>query len=224
MASELPSGSQRFLNGLLPENPVYRQLLGMCPTLAVTNTVAGAVTMAGATAFVMICANVIVSLLRNLLAPHLRILVFTVTIATFVTIADRFLAAFLPDMSQKLGPYIPLIIVNCIIICRCEVCGSKQNVAVAAADAAGQSLGFLLALLSISVVREVIGFGTIGQGWVGVEGAGIRLIAEEYIWNLLVLPPGAFFTLGILLGLANWYVTGREKRLAAGGGRTEVTS
>ncbi len=216
MPPQLPNPTQRFIQGILPENPVYRQLLAMCPTLAVTNTIAGAVTMAAATAFVLICANIIASLLRNLLQPHLRILVFTVIIATFVTIADRSLAAFLPEMSQKLGPYIPLIIVNCMIICRCEVCGSKQGVAAAAADAAGQSLGFLGALLSISIIREILGFGTVFQGWAGIEGAGIRVLPESFPnFNLMALPPGAFFTLGILLGVANWIQSARAKKLAA---------
>ncbi len=218
MATSLPSPGQRFLSGILPENPVYRQLLALCPTLAITNTVAQAVTMAAATAFVLICANVIASLLRSLLQPHLRILVFTVTIATFVTIADRMLAAFMPEMSAALGPYIPLIIVNCMIICRCEVCGSKQGPLTAAADAIGQSLGFLLALLSISLIREILGNGTILQGWVGAEGVkeGIRIMPESFPnWNLMVLAPGAFFTLGILLGLVNWIEAARAKRRKA---------
>ena len=216
MPTALPNAPERFVNGILPENPVYRQLLAMCPTLAVTNTIAGAVTMAGATAFVLICANIVTSLLRKLLQPHLRILVFTLTISTFVTIADRALAAYMPLMSQKLGPYVPLIIVNCMIICRCEVCSSKQTVGVAVADAVGSSIGFLLALLSISIVREILGFGTVLLGWAGPEAAGIRVLPESFPnWNLMVLPPGAFFTLGILLGLANWCTAAREKRKRA---------
>jgi len=214
MATQLPTATERFFNGILPENPVYRQLLAMCPTLAITSTVPQAITMAGATAFVLVCANVITSMLRNLLQPHLRILVFTVTIATFVTIADRVLAAFLPEMSTRLGPYIPLIIVNCMIIARCEVVGSKQGVGVAFLDALGQGTGFLLALLSISVIREILGFGTIGQGWIGAEG--LRILPESFPnWNLMVLPPGAFFTLGILLGLANWITRALARRKAA---------
>ena len=122
-----PTPLERFLNGILPENPVYRQLLGLCPTLAVTAAMKPAMTMVGATAFVLICANLITSLIRHLLKPHLRILVFTLTIATFVTIADRTLAAFAYPMSKLLGPYVPLIIVNCMIISRCEVCSSKQG-------------------------------------------------------------------------------------------------
>ena len=133
---------KEFTKGLVKENPVFILLLGMCPTLAVTNGMKPALTMACATAFVLICANVITSLLRKVLKPHLRILVFTLTIATFVTIADRFLQAYLYDMSKILGPYVPLIIVNCMIISRCEVCASRQSVGIALADGIGVSLGF----------------------------------------------------------------------------------
>lgn len=199
-----PTPLERFINGILPENPVYRQLLGMCPTLAVTNGMSAAMTMAGATAFVLICANIITSLIRNLLKPHLRILVFTLTIATFVTIADRFLAAYMYEMSKELGPYVPLIIVNCIIICRCEVCASKQSLPAAVSDAVGQSLGFALALASIASVREILGSGT----WFGM-----RVLPDIWPdWVIMVLPPGAFITLGLLLGAANWIASRAERR------------
>jgi electron transport complex protein RnfE len=195
--ADQPTAAQRFVQGILPENPVYRQLLGLCPTLAVTNGLQAAVTMACATGFVLLCANVITSLIRDLLKPHLRIVVFTLTIATFVTIADRFLAAYLYQMSKTLGPYIPLIIVNCLIICRCEVCASKQGPVVAAADAIGQSLGFGLALASIAAVREILGTGAL-------FGIGV-LPAAWPDWVIMVLPPGAFLTFGLLLGAVNWY-------------------
>jgi len=211
MAKDGPTALERFIGGILPENPVYRQLLGMCPTLAVTGSMKAAMTMAGAVAFVLVCANIVVSLIRNLLKPHLRILIFTLTIATFVTVADRFLAAYMYDMSRKLGPYVPLIIVNCIIICRCEVCASKQTVGVAVSDAVGQSVGFALALASIASVREILGSGM----WFG-----IRVLPESWPnWGVMVLPPGAFLTLGLLLGAANWISSARAKRAAAKGGR-----
>ena len=130
------------------------------------------------------------------LKPHLRIVIFTLTIATFVTIADRFLAAYFFQMSKTLGPYIPLIIVNCIIICRCEVCASKQGVVTAASDAIGQALGFGLALASIAAVREILGTGML---------FGIRVLPDAWPdWVIMVLPPGAFITLGLLLGFVNW--------------------
>jgi electron transport complex protein RnfE len=193
MAQDGPTPLERFINGILPENPTYRQVLGMCPTLAVTNGMKEAMTMAGAVAFTLICANIVTSLIRGLLKPHLRILVFTLTIAAFVTVADRVLAAFMFEMSGKLGPYIPLIIVNCIIICRCEVCAAKQGVLAATADAVGQSIGFTLGLSSIAIVREIIGNGSL---------FGFTIIPEAYWprWGIMLLPPGAFITLGLLMG------------------------
>jgi len=180
-------------------------LLGMCPTLAVTNGMQAAMTMAVATTFVLFCANVIISLIRGMLKPHLRILVFTLTIATFVTIADKFIMAFMYPMSKQLGPYLPLIIVNCIIIGRCEVCASKQKPFTAAADALGQGLGFALALASLATVRELLGSGT----WFGLP----VLPSNWPCWVLMVLPPGAFFTLGILIGVVNHIGELRTQRM-----------
>ena len=195
--NDQPTALERFWRGIIPENPTYRQVLGMCPTLAVTTNLQGAITMAAATTFVLVCANIMVSLLRNLIKPHLRILAFTLTIATFVSVADYFLQAFLPEMSAQLGPYIPLIIVNCIIISRCEVCASKQTLAPAIADGFGQGLGFLLGLSSIAVVRELLGSGTI---------MGFTVLSSSFWVNcgIMILPPGAFLTLGCLMGLFNW--------------------
>ena len=199
-----PTPLERFIQGILPENPTYRQMLGMCPTLAVTNGLKQALTMAGAVTVVLLCSNIIVSLIRNLLKPHLRIVVFTLTIATFVTVVDRFLAAYMYQMSKTLGPYIPLIIVNCIIICRCEVCASKQSVITAGADAIGQGIGFGLGLSSIAIVREILGTGRL---------AGLAVLPAAWpAWVIMVLPPGAFLTFGLLLGLVNWVQQRRAVR------------
>ncbi|MBN1556373.1 MAG: electron transport complex subunit RsxE [Phycisphaerae bacterium] len=213
--SDGPAPLERFWNGILPENPVYRQILGMCPTLAVTATMKSAMTMAAATGFVLICANIITAMIRNQLKAHLRILVFVLTIATFVTIADRVLAAYMYDMSKQLGPYIPLIIVNCLIICRCEVCASKQGVWTAICDAVGNSLGFALGLASMATVREILATGSwfdIHMFWLaGTPG-------EKFRWALMALPPGAFLTLGFLLGAGNWIgdaMAGKKKAQAA---------
>jgi electron transport complex protein RnfE len=203
----LPSPTERLIRGILPENPTYRQLLGMCPTLAVTNTMAGALTMGLATTFVLVCSNLLVSLLRKHLQPHLRILIFTLVIAAFVTMADRFLAAFFPEMSIRLGPYIPLIIVNCIIICRAEVCAAQQGLFTSLLDGIGQGGGFVLGLLSLAVVRELLGSGT----WFGA-----RVLPEVWPnWVIMVLPPGAFLTLGSLIGLVNWLTTRRSAKQGA---------
>ena len=205
MAPSEPTAMERLVGGILPENPIYRQLLGMCPVLAVTAGMQPAMTMAAATAAVLISANIMVSLIRGLLQPHLRILVFTLTIATFVTIADRFLAAFMYQMSKQLGPYVPLIIVNCLIISRCEICASKQSVRIAIADAIGMSLGFALALASIATVREILGSGT----WFGLP-----VLAASWWprWGIMVLPPGAFLALGLLLATAQWITQRRAVR------------
>ncbi len=202
--NSLPTASQRFFNGIIPENPTYRLLLGMCPTLAVTSNVQAALTMAAATTFVLFCSNIMISLIRNLLQPHLRILVFTLTIATFVTVVDRLLAAEMPEMSNQLGPYIPLIIVNCIIISRCEVCASVQGPFISAVDGLGVGLGFTLGLTSIATVREILGLGT----WFGLQ----VLPPEVWTpWSVMILPPGAFLTLGMLLALVNFIESKRQQ-------------
>ncbi len=218
--SDGPTPLERFLNGILPENPVYRQMLGLCPTLAVTAAMKPAMTMAAAVLFVLVCANIMISLIRHLLRPHLRILVFTLTIAVFVTIADRILAAYVYGMSKALGPYVPLIIVNCIIIARCEICASKQGVLPAVGDAVGQSLGNALALASVATVREVLGRGT----WFDIPV--MPLTQGDYGWSVMILPPGAFLTLGLLLGLNVHIqaVQARRKRAAEGTPATVAAS
>ncbi|MFA5423075.1 MAG: electron transport complex subunit RsxE [Phycisphaerae bacterium] len=185
-----------FTAGLWDENPVFRLLLGMCPTLAVTAAAKPALTMGLCVMFVLVCSNIVVSLMRNLLKPHLRILMFTLTIATFVTIADLFIKAYALEMSKALGPYVALIIVNCIIIGRAEACASKNNVLVSVIDALGMSLGFTFALLVLASIRELIGSGTIFSYPV--------LSSKWFVpWAAIVLPGGAFLTLGLLLGLIN---------------------
>lgn len=184
-----------FTAGLWRQNPVLRLLLGMCPTLAVTGSVKAALTMGICVIFVLTCSNIVVSLMRKLLKPHLRILMFTLTIATFVTIADTFLKAFLPEMSAKLGPYIPLIIVNCIIIGRAEACASKSNLMTSVIDAIGMGLGFTLALCLLAAIRELLATGNIFD---------IPVMPDKFVpWNAMGMPVGAFITLGLMLGLVN---------------------
>ena len=186
---------QTLLAGLWRENPVFRLLLGMCPTLAVTAAVKPALTMGCCVIFVLICSNIIVSLMRNLLKPHLRILMFTLTIATFVTIADLFLKAYVPRMSEMLGPYVPLIIVNCIIICRAEACASKNPLLVSVIDALGMGVGFTLTLCFLAAIRELLSTGKIFEA---------RLMPDAFVpWAAMSMPVGAFITLGLMLGLVN---------------------
>ena len=191
---------QTFLAGLWRENPVFRLLLGMCPTLAVTAAVKPALTMGCCVIFVLVCSNIVVSLMRKLLKPHLRILMFTLTISTFVTIADLFLKAFVPRMSETLGPYVPLIIVNCIIICRAEACASKNGLVVSLIDAVGMGIGFTLTLCVLAGVREILATGAVFEIQI------LKLHSQDgwfVPWAAMSMPVGAFLTLGLLLGLVN---------------------
>ena len=198
--SSEPGSLARLINGILPENPVLRLVLGICPTLAVTSTVRGALTMGLAATFVLFCSNFFVSLLKRFLQPHLRILVFTIIIATFVTIVDMVLKAYVYEMSRQLGPYIPLIIVNCIIIARAEACASKSRMLPSLADALGMGLGFTLALVILATVREILADGTWGAGLLGNP----RVMWEGFpSWTIMKLAPGAFLTFGIVVGLNN---------------------
>jgi electron transport complex protein RnfE len=192
--------SQTFLAGIWKENPVTALLLGMCPTLAVTTSVEAALTMGISVIFVLTCSNIVISLMRHQLKAHVRILMFTLTISTFVTIVDLVLKAFLPEMSTKLGPYIPLIIVNCLIICRAEACASKEGIFISIIDAWGMGLGFTLTLSVLAGIREVLATGQI-------LGKDILLTVESGGWYTpwagMAMPVGAFVTLGLLLGVVN---------------------
>jgi electron transport complex protein RnfE len=202
--SETTAGiyKETLLAGLWRENPVFRLLLGMCPTLAVTAAVKPALTMGLSVIFVLLSSNIVVSLMRNLLKPHLRILMFTLTIATFVTIADLFLRAYQPAMSEALGPYVPLIIVNCIIICRAEACASKNNLIVSIIDALGMGVGFTLSLCVLASIRELLSTGMIFEA---------KVMPDWFVpWAAMSMPVGAFITLGLLLGLVNRLTKGKS--------------
>ncbi len=186
--------AEDFYKGLWQENPIFRQLLGMCPTLAVTNAVINGIAMGLAVAFVLIFSSVIISSLKKIFPPQVRIASYIVIIATFVTIADRFLQAFFPSISKSLGPYVPLIVVNCIILARQEAFSSKNPVGRSFIDALGMSAGFMLGLLILSSIREILGSGTF---------LGYQVLGSWFKpWLIMILPPGAFMTLGILLALA----------------------
>lgn len=195
------SCKKTVLAGLWYQIPVLRLMLGLCPTLAVTTGVKASLTMGCSVIFVLVCSNLMVSLIRNLLKPHLRILMFTLTISTFVTIADLFLRAFMPDMSERLGAYVPLIIVNCIIICRSEECASKNGLIISILDGLAMGVGFTAVLCLVGSIREVLSMGAF---------FGYRLMPSAFVpWAAMAMPVGAFVTLGLLLGLANHL--GRQK-------------
>ena len=184
-----------FLKGFWRENPTLVMLLGMCPTLAVTTSAINGLTMGLAVVFVLTCSSLFVSLVRNIVPKQVRIAVFIVIIATFVTMVDLFLKAFLLDLSKALGPFIPLIVVNCIILGRAEAFASKHGVFLSVIDALGVSLGFTLTLIILGGIREVLGMRTFFGHPVLGEGFEPMII--------MLLPPGAFITLGLLLAVKN---------------------
>ncbi len=197
MSDNKMSLAKTFTAGLWDNNPVLRLLLGMCPMLAVTAAVKPALTMGISVIFVLLFSNIVVSLLRHQLKPHVRILMFTLTIATAVTIADLYLKAFMPEMSASLGPFIPLIIVNCIIIGRAEACASKNGLLVSITDALGMGAGFTITLCVLAAIREVLATGMIFE-------KAIPAFTDFYVpWAGMGMPVGAFITLGLMLGAVN---------------------
>lgn len=187
---------REFFKGLWKENPVFVQVLGMCPALAVTTKALFGLSMGLATTFVVVSASIVVSTFRKFIPHQVRIATFTIIIATFVTIADLFLKANFFVISKALGPYVPLIVVNCIILGRQEAFASRNNVGRSFLDALGMGVGFTIALIVLGSVREALGSGTI---------FGYTIAAESFTrWAIMLMPPGAFITLGVLVGIFNF--------------------
>lgn len=209
MAEERQNLIQEFRKGLWAENAVFKQLLGMCPTLAVTNAAINGFSMGAATLFVLVCSSVVVSLIKSLIPKEVRIAAYIVIIASFVTIIDLTLAAFFPAISKALGPYVPLIVVNCVILGRQESFSSKNTTRASFMDGLGMGLGFTWALTLLGSIRELLGFGSI-------FGVGILSLWSGYEpWIIMLLPPGAFLTLGLLLGGFNAAISRRRKAQVA---------
>ncbi|MBL7157746.1 MAG: electron transport complex subunit E [Candidatus Omnitrophica bacterium] len=194
---------REFCKGLWRENPIFIQVLGMCPALAVTTKALFGFSMGMATTFVLVCSSLVISSIRKLIPPQVRIATFTVIIATFVTCADYFLKANFYTISKELGPYVPLIVVNCIILGRQEVFTSKHGVFNSFIDALGMGVGFSAVLVLLGSIRELFGFGTIFYYQILGEGF-------EH-WVVMALPAGAFITLGFLVGIFNWINNKRKK-------------
>lgn len=195
MARKKNSLTYEVLKGVWDENPVMISLLGLCPTLAVTNSAENGLTMSLATGFVLLCSSLMISLLRKLIPPQVRIASYIVIIATFVTIVDRYLAAFDPEQSKALGPYIPLIVVNCMILGRQEAFSAKNNPGRSLLDSFGMTVGFTAVLVILGGIRELLGSGSIFS---------FQIMGDWFNpWMIMILPPGAFFTLGILIALVN---------------------
>ena len=195
--------SNEFIKGLWKNNPVFIQVLGLCPTLAVTVSAINGIAMALATTFVLVFSSFIVSLIRKMIPSQVRIAAYILIIATFVTIVDLVMKAQFPDLSKALGPYIPLIVVNCLILGRQEAFSSKNTVFRSVVDALGMGAGFLLALFILGGLREIFGSRTL---------LGYQIMPGFYEpWLIMILPAGAFLTLGLLMGLSNAYADHKKR-------------
>ena len=204
--SEKKSLGKVFFNGIIPENPTFRLVLGTCPTLAVTTSALNGLGMGAAATFVLVCSNIAISLLRKFIPDQVRIPAFIVVICTFVTMVQLLMQAFLPSLYESLGIFIPLIVVNCIILARAEAFASKNPPLASACDGLGMGVGFTLALTLIGSIRELIGSGSI---------FGVNILGASYEPMLLiVLASGGFLTFGLLLGVFNLIVKKIERNRA----------
>ena len=207
MSAKEPIAYEEFVKGIWRDNPVFVQVLGMCPMLAVTNSAINAVVMGMATLFVLVGSSFLVAGLKNWIPKQVRISLYIIIIATFVTVADYTLLALVPAVHKELGAFIPLIVANCMILGRQEAFASKRPVGRALIDACGTGLGFLIALLIMGGFREVLGNGTF---------LGVSLFGPNFEpWVVFVLPPGGFLTLGFALLFLSWWEERRKRSKAA---------
>ena len=203
---------KQFREGLLTNNPVLVQLLGMCSTMAITTTLFNGLGMGVSVIVILTCSNIVISLLRKLIPGTIRIACYIVVVAGFVTIVDLLMQAYLPSLSESLGVFIPLIVVNCIILARAEAFASRNTVGASALDGIFQGIGYTLVLIVMCVIREFLGNGTFGGGLLGPEGAGIRILPEGVAATFLVLPVGGFLTLGCLIALMQYLLRKSEEK------------
>ncbi len=193
---------KQLREGLLTNNPVLAQLLGMCSTMAITTTLFNGLGMGVSVTLILICSNIVISLLRKIIPDKIRIAAYIVVIAGFVTMVDLILKAYLPALSDSLGVFIPLIVVNCIILGRAEAFASKNGVLASAVDGLTQGIGYTAALVVMCIIRELLGSGTFGAGVLGADG--IRIIDAQYPALLIILPVGGFLTLACLIAFSQW--------------------
>ena len=190
---------KQFMEGLLTKNPVTVQLLGMCSTLAITTSLFNGIGMGLAVTIITICSNVLISALRKVIPSQIRIAAYITIIAGFVTVVDLLLKAYIPALSASLGVFIPLIVVNCMVLGRAEAFASKNGVLASAVDGLCQGIGYTVALVITCVIRELLGSGTFGGGLLGEGGAGIRIIPEQFPAMQIVMPVGGFLVLGCVI-------------------------
>ena len=189
---------KQFTEGLLDKNPVFVQLLGMCSTLAITTSLFNGIGMGAAVTIITICSNVLISALRKVIPSQIRIAAYITIIAGFVTVVDLLLQAFIPDLAASLGVFIPLIVVNCMVLGRAEAFASKNGVLASAVDGLCQGIGYTVALVVVCVVREFLGSGTFGGGLLN-GGEGIRILPEGVPAMQMVMPVGGFLALGCII-------------------------
>ena len=194
---------KQFKDGLLDKNPVFVQLLGMCSTLAITTSLFNGLGMGAAVTIITICSNVLISALRKVIPNQIRIAAYITIIAGFVTVVDLLLKAFIPALSASLGVFIPLIVVNCMVLGRAEAFASKNGVLASAVDGLCQGIGYTVALVVVCVVREFLGSGTFGGGLLN-GGEGIRILPEGVPAMQMVMPVGGFLTLGFVIAGSQW--------------------
>ena len=206
---------KQFKAGLLTKNPVLVQLLGLCSVLAITTSLFNGIGMGVSVTVILICSNVLISLLRNVIPPQIRIAAYIVIIAGFVTIVDLLLQAFLPELSESLGMFIPLIVVNCIILGRAEAFASKNGVLASAVDGLCQGVGYTVALVIMCVIRELLGSGTFGGGILN-GGEGIVIIPEGFPAVQMVMPVGGFLTLGFVIAGYQWFMRKHQNKKKEG--------
>ena len=194
---------KQLKEGLLTKNPVLVQMLGMCSTLAISTSLFNGLGMGIAVTIITICSNILISALRKIIPSQVRIAAYITIIAGFVTIVDLLLKAFIPALSESLGVFIPLIVVNCIVLGRAEGFASKNGVLASAVDGLCQGIGYTVALVIVCVIRELLGAGTFGGGLLN-GGEGIRIIPEGYPAMLVIMPVGGFLILGCVLAASQW--------------------
>ena len=203
---------KQFNEGLLTKNPVTVQLLGMCSTLAITTSLFNGIGMGVAVTIILICSNVLISALRKVIPNQIRIAAYITIIAGFVTVVDLLLQAFIPALSASLGVFIPLIVVNCMVLGRAEAFASKNGVLASAVDGLCQGIGYTVALVIVCVIRELLGSGTFGGGLLGPGGAGIQIIPQPFPAMQLVMPVGGFLVLGFVIAGSQALMTYLEKK------------
>lgn len=202
---------KQLKDGLITQNPALVQLIGMCPLLAITTSLFNGIGMGIAVVLILTCSNVVIAALRKIIPNKVRIACFIVVIAGFVTMVDLLIQGFVPALSESLGLFIPLIVVNCVILGRAEAFSSKNGIGASALDGIFQGIGYMIVLIIMSVVREFLGAGTFGGGILGPDAKGIQIIPSQFPAGMLTLPVGGFLVLGCLIAAMQWALSRPKK-------------